>query len=130
MITIDYYMTLTYPIVVKESTYTDGSLCYEAEHPDLPGCRGQGDSTDEAIENIHDARYLYIESLLEDGLPVPPPSDPLPTVFRLNVTIGSTSEIGTSYIISGSTETEQSDAIVFPDPSEIRHMEQYASFSQ
>lgn len=92
---IEYYMTLSYPIIVQESTYTDGSPCYEAKHPDLPGCMGQGDSISEAIEDLHHARYLYIESLLEDGLPVPASSDPLPEIYKVNVTIGSMSQTST-----------------------------------
>lgn len=44
---------------------------YVAINPQLEGCMSQGDSPKEAIENLVDARTLYIESLLEDDLPVP-----------------------------------------------------------
>lgn len=112
MPTIEHYMTLSYPIVVKESTYTDGSPCYEAEHPDIPGCKGQGDSIDEAIEDLRDAKYLYIESLLEDGLPIPSPSDPLPVPFEVNISIGSTSETQTYIdIMDLGFEGNESDAV-------------------
>ena len=43
-----------------------------AECPSLPGCVSQGGSRDEAIENIKEAIAVYVESLQEDGLPVPP----------------------------------------------------------
>ena len=53
---------------MKEYNYTiilerekDGS--YYAFCPALPGCHTQGDTYEEALENIKDAIKLYIESL-------------------------------------------------------------------
>lgn len=42
-----------------------------AECPSLSGCISQGESKEEAIINIKEAIELYIESLNEDGLPIP-----------------------------------------------------------
>jgi len=42
-----------------------------AECPSLAGCVSQGKTKQEAITNIKEAIRLYIESLQEDGLPVP-----------------------------------------------------------
>jgi len=42
-----------------------------AECPSLPGCISQGETRDEAILNIKEAIILYIETLEEDGFPVP-----------------------------------------------------------
>lgn len=44
---------------------------YTVEVPSLPSCISQGDTVDEALENIKDAIQGYIESLEADGLPVP-----------------------------------------------------------
>jgi predicted RNase H-like HicB family nuclease len=41
------------------------------ECPSLPGCVSQGLSKAEAIANIREAIDLYVETLREDGLPVP-----------------------------------------------------------
>ena len=41
------------------------------ECPSLPGCVSQGRTKAEAIENVREAIDLYVESLREDGLPVP-----------------------------------------------------------
>lgn len=49
----------------------DIDVGYVAINPQLEGCMSQGDTPEEAIENLIDARTLYIESLLEDNLPVP-----------------------------------------------------------
>ena len=119
MPTIEYYMTLSYPIIVRKSTYTDGSSCYEAEHPDLPGCMGQGDSINEAIEDLQHARQLYIESLIEDGLSIPVPSDPLPARFEVNVTTGSISETQTDIDIADTANVGSESSPYLP-PELIR----------
>ncbi|MBM4136005.1 MAG: type II toxin-antitoxin system HicB family antitoxin [Nitrospira sp.] len=61
---------------MKEYTYTivldreeDGG--YHAFCPALPGCHTQGDTYDEAIENIKDAIRVYIESLISHGEKIP-----------------------------------------------------------
>jgi predicted RNase H-like HicB family nuclease len=44
---------------------------YHAFCPALPGCHTQGDTYDEAMENIKDAIKLYIESLKAHQDPIP-----------------------------------------------------------
>ena len=44
---------------------------YVAYIPALRSCVSQGRSREEALENLKEAMQLYIEALLEDGLPVP-----------------------------------------------------------
>jgi predicted RNase H-like HicB family nuclease len=44
---------------------------YHVFCPVLPGCHAQGKTIDEGIRNIREAMQLYIDSLIEDGLPVP-----------------------------------------------------------
>ncbi|MFQ5860403.1 MAG: type II toxin-antitoxin system HicB family antitoxin [Dehalococcoidia bacterium] len=39
--------------------------------PALKGCVSQGRTQEEALRNIKEAAEVYIEALLEDGLPVP-----------------------------------------------------------
>ncbi|MBD3285249.1 hypothetical protein GF338_02820 [candidate division WOR-3 bacterium] len=41
------------------------------ECPSLPGCVSQGKTKEEAVANIKEAIQGYIETLKEDGLPVP-----------------------------------------------------------
>lgn len=47
----------------------DGIWC--AEVPSLPGCFSDGETREEAIENIKEAIQLFIESLEARGLPIP-----------------------------------------------------------
>jgi predicted RNase H-like HicB family nuclease len=44
---------------------------YTATVPLLPGCISEGDTKEEALANIREAIQLYIESLQEDGEPIP-----------------------------------------------------------
>jgi predicted RNase H-like HicB family nuclease len=44
---------------------------YHVFCPVLSGCHTQSETIDEGIQNIGEAIELYIESLVEDGLPVP-----------------------------------------------------------
>jgi len=39
--------------------------------PALKGCISQGETKEEALKNIKEAMEVYVEALLEDGLPVP-----------------------------------------------------------
>ena len=40
--------------------------------PDLPGCYTWADTREQALANIQEAAALYIETLKDDGLPIPP----------------------------------------------------------
>jgi predicted RNase H-like HicB family nuclease len=44
---------------------------YHVFCPVLPGCHTQGGTIEEGVRNIREAIQLYIDSLVEDGLPVP-----------------------------------------------------------
>jgi predicted RNase H-like HicB family nuclease len=68
---LSYYMSLNYMTVVILDECTDGTYTYLAQHPELPGCMSDGETDQEAIENLADARQMYIEDLLSRGM-VPP----------------------------------------------------------
>ena len=57
---------LTLPIVIEGDA--DG---YFVSCPSLQGCYGQGDTYEEAIENIKDAIRLHIEDRVANGEEVP-----------------------------------------------------------
>ena len=46
---------------------------YIAECPDIPGCMSQGETEEEALENIQEAIELCLEVRREDGLPLTVP---------------------------------------------------------
>ena len=44
---------------------------YTVTVPLLPGCISEGDTREEALTNIREAIELYVESLRDDGEPIP-----------------------------------------------------------
>lgn len=46
---------------------------YVAEVPALPGCLSQGDTREEALNNIKEAIAAYLDSLADHDEPIPPP---------------------------------------------------------
>jgi predicted RNase H-like HicB family nuclease len=46
-----------------------------AEHPELPGCKADGETTQEALSSLDISRGLWIESRLATGLEVPEPQE-------------------------------------------------------
>lgn len=58
---------------------------YTVHVPILPGCISEGDTREEALANIKEAIELYIESLEEDGEPVPSEKDVEEAVVEVTV---------------------------------------------
>jgi len=68
---INYYMNLPYGERVLREVLEDGSSYYVARVVELEGCTSHGDTPAEALWNLQDAKLLYIETMLEDGLEPP-----------------------------------------------------------
>ncbi len=51
-----------------------GGKSWGAHVPDLPGCIAVGETRDEVLQLIREAIDFHIDSLRQDGLPVPSPS--------------------------------------------------------
>ena len=66
---------VTFPIVIESDP--DG---YFVSCPALQDCYSQGDTYEEAVENIKDAIRLHIEDRLSDGEEIPEVSVSLSTV--------------------------------------------------
>jgi len=58
---------LKYDVVFEEQS--EGG--YTVTVPSLPGCISEGDTFEEAKENITDAIKLYLEDLAKDGEEIP-----------------------------------------------------------
>ncbi len=58
---------MKYTIVLERES--DGG--FVASVPVFPGCVSQGDTKEEALENIKEAMELYIEDCIDAGDPVP-----------------------------------------------------------
>ena len=73
--TINYYMNLPYGERVLQEVLDDGSSYYVARVVELEGCTSHGVTPGEALWNLQDAKQLYIETMLEDGLKPPLPQN-------------------------------------------------------
>jgi antitoxin HicB len=58
---LEYYLNLQYPITI----YPDPEGGYVAQIKDLPGCLTQGETMEETMANINEARELWIETAYE-----------------------------------------------------------------
>lgn len=67
---INYYLSLPYKIELYPSS--EGGFAVAI--PELPGCISQGQTREEALEMIEDAKAAWIEIALEDGFDVPEPA--------------------------------------------------------
>ena len=52
---------MKYHVVIHKSEYG-----YDAHCPVFPGCHSQGDSEEEALENIKDAIMTYLEMISDE----------------------------------------------------------------
>jgi antitoxin HicB len=64
---LEYYLSLKYPVSIEEAP--EGG--YFIQIKDLPGCYSQGETVEEVLENIEEARKLWLESMYEDGNEIP-----------------------------------------------------------
>jgi antitoxin HicB len=66
---LNYYLQLPYTVVLKSEEA--GGFFVEIE--ELPGCMSQGDTAEEALRTIQEAKQLWIETALENNIEIPIP---------------------------------------------------------
>ena len=67
-------MIYRYRITLRPLTDEEGGG-WLAEVPELSGCMSDGETPQQAVENVMDAIACWIEAAEEDGRPVPAPAD-------------------------------------------------------
>lgn len=68
---LEYYLSLKYPM----SVHPEAEGGYTIIIPDLPGCMSQGETLEEAVNNINEARELWLETVyLSNKKEIPLPS--------------------------------------------------------
>lgn len=67
------YLSLPYRVEIDWERDEKGNAYYVARHPELDGCMAQGQTREEALASLHEARELYIKALLKRGIEVPRP---------------------------------------------------------
>ncbi len=66
---LEFYLEQKYPVTL----IPDETGGYVVEIEDLPGCFSQGETAEEALQMIEEARQLWLETAYEDGLDIPLP---------------------------------------------------------
>lgn len=66
---LDFYLERKYPVTLYPAL--EGG--YVAEIKDLPGCVTQGETAEESMAEVEDARVLWIETAYEHGDDIPLP---------------------------------------------------------
>jgi antitoxin HicB len=68
---LEYYLSLAYSVTLDP----DPAGGYVAHIKDLPGCFTQGETLEETMANIQEARELWIETAYEMGDSIPLPNN-------------------------------------------------------
>ena len=69
---LEYYKKLPYTIILEK--HDDQGTYWVARVAELPHCLIHGNTPEEAVREIEEVKLDWIQSNLEDGLPVPEPA--------------------------------------------------------
>ena len=70
MRTLNDYLTLPYKLEIVEDQEEGG---FVASYPDLPGCISCGETVESAVANARDAKKVWLEAAMEDGVTIAEP---------------------------------------------------------
>lgn len=84
MKTLDEYLKLPYRMEIVEDQEEGG---YVVSFPDLPGCITCGETIESDVANAADAKKVWIEAAMEEGLPIHEPDslDDYSGQFKLRI---------------------------------------------
>ena len=71
---------MEYSVIVHQAE--EGGFWMEV--PALPGCYSQGESVEDALQNVREAIALYLETLRDEGQDVPRDAD---VVYQVSVAV-------------------------------------------
>ena len=80
---IDYYMALPYKLEIVP----DAEGGYVARYPELPGCITVGDTLEDTVNHVLDAKREWLLAALEDGIRInePASADNYSGQFKLRI---------------------------------------------
>ncbi|MFC2342787.1 MAG: type II toxin-antitoxin system HicB family antitoxin [Negativicutes bacterium] len=70
MKTLNDYLSLPYRMEISEDTEEGG---FVVSYPDLPGCITCGETMETALSNARDAKKVWLEAALEEGINIHEP---------------------------------------------------------
>lgn len=69
---LEYYMSKNYRMEIVKDELEDG---YAAQYPELKGCATCAEDIPTLLEMLEDAKREWLRAALEDGYPIPEPSN-------------------------------------------------------
>lgn len=84
-----------YLIMTSIEETTNDQPIHFARVLEMDGCFGQGETRQQALDDLHLAMVDFIESLLDDGLPIPEPTQ------LVNTTVNTAAEFTLTFIGQG-----------------------------
>ncbi|HXG38150.1 MAG TPA: type II toxin-antitoxin system HicB family antitoxin [Bacteroidota bacterium] len=88
--TLEYYRRLPYSLRTEPARDSDGNQYWLAEYLELRGCKIDGTTEAEAVQNLHELFDEYISARLEVGDEIPEPAKLKETVEALWIIIPRT----------------------------------------
>ncbi|PDO09409.1 MAG: pilus assembly protein HicB [Candidatus Reconcilbacillus cellulovorans] len=70
---LNYYMSLPYTLVIREMNDESGRYYY-GTYLELDGCQSDGQTIEELLKNLEEAKRGWLEVKLEHGDPIPEPN--------------------------------------------------------
>lgn len=70
---LDYYLSLPYTLVIREMNDESGRYYY-GTYLELDGCQSDGQTIEELLRNLEEAKRGWLEVKLEHGDPIPEPN--------------------------------------------------------
>ena len=104
------YAQLPYTVEVARDETTDGRPVYIARLSEMDGCIGQGETIEQAVDDLKQAAVDYIESLLDDGLPVPQPAS---FATAMNSATSATITLSNSQPVAGDQDEQDKTTRLF-----------------
>jgi predicted RNase H-like HicB family nuclease len=119
---LQYYLAIDYPALIERIPEEDGGG-FLAKHPDLEGCMSDGESMEEALENLKDAKREWISFCLDEGISIPEPTSSFDNQYsgKFTLRVGKTihkklveqskregmsiNALANQYVIAGLTES-------------------------
>lgn len=84
MKTLNEYIAMPYRLEIVPDTDEGG---FVASYPELPGCITVGETIEEAVSNIEDAKKAWLEAAIEEGIKInePKTDDNYSGQFKLRI---------------------------------------------
>lgn len=97
---MEFSVKLKYAVVIEKAPNN-----YAAYAPDVLGCISTGDTRDEMLAMMREALEFHIETMLEDGEPLPEPRSSLADAIRHHIAVYEEASPGDEFEDEEETET-------------------------